>query len=563
MYCISNGCFYGFALQAYTIVRNNYFNQGSALLKMSYSLTMIHLRRIAALLFIAIFAPCLVKAQTKDHIPKQYDQQYRPQFHFTPAQNWTNDPNGLVYFNGEYHLFFQYNPFGHVWGHMSWGHAVSRDLVHWKQLSVALKEADGVMIFSGSAVVDWNNTSGFGKNGKTPLVAIYTGYHPKSHLQDERIAYSLDNGRTWTKYSGNPVLNINSDNFRDPKVFWYQPDHHWIMILALSDQHKVSFYSSNNLKNWTHLSDFGPKAATGGVWECPMLQPMEVDGNPHNIKWVLEVGLNPGSIAGGSGGQYFIGNFDGKKFTATQPTGSPGDSVLWVDYGKDFYAATSWSDVPKSDGRTLWLGWLDNWQYGQKAPTSPWRGGMSVPRSVGLKTFPDGTRLVQNPVKELQKLRYDHHHLSDITISGKNDELAQRGIRGDVLEIDAVFNLGSASEFGFLIRKGESQQTVAGYNVDHHQMYVDRTHSGADSFSKDFPGVQHGPLQPDDNTIRLHILVDRSSVEVFGNDGQTVITDKIFPNLTSNGLQLFSKGGDVHVRSLDIWKLKSIWSRKP
>ncbi len=526
-------------------------------------MTMIHLRRITALLFIAIFAPCLTKAQTKDHIPKQYDQQYRPQFHFTPAQNWTNDPNGLVYFNGEYHLFFQYNPFGQVWGHMSWGHAVSRDLIHWKQLPVALKEANGVMIFSGSAVVDWNNTSGFGKNGKTPLVAIYTGYHPKSHLQDERIAYSLDNGRTWTKYSSNPVLNINSDNFRDPKVFWYQPDHHWIMILALSDQHKVSFYSSNNLKNWTHLSDFGPKAATGGVWECPMLQPMAVDGNSHNIKWVLEVGLNPGSIAGGSGGQYFIGNFDGKKFTATQPTGAPGDSVLWVDYGKDFYAATSWSDIPKSDGRTLWLGWLDNWQYGQKAPTSPWRGGMSVPRSVGLKTFPDGIKLVQNPARELQKLRYDHHHLSNITVSGKNDELSQRGIRGDVLEIDAVFTLGSASEFGFLVRKGASQQTVVGYNVNHHQMYVDRTQSGADSFSKDFPGVQHGPLEPDENTIRLHILLDRSSVEVFGNDGQTVITDKIFPNLTSDGLQLFAKGGDIHLKSLDIWKLKSIWSQKP
>lgn len=526
-------------------------------------MTRTHLRRSAALLCTIIFAVSSAKAQTKDHIPKLYNQQYRPQFHFTPAQNWTNDPNGLVYFNGEYHLFFQYNPFGLVWGHMSWGHAVSKDLVHWKQLPVALKEANGVMIFSGSAVVDRNNTSGFGKNGKTPLVAIYTGYHTKSHLQDERIAYSLDNGRTWTKYSGNPIININSDNFRDPKVFWYQPDHHWIMVLALSAQHKVSFYSSNNLKNWTHLSDFGPKAATGGVWECPMLQPMAVDGNPHNIKWVLEVGLNPGSIAGGSGGQYFIGNFDGKKFTATQPTGAPGDTVRWVDYGKDFYAATSWSDIPKSDGRTLWLGWLDNWQYGQKAPTSPWRGGMSVPRSVGLKTFPDGIRLVQNPVKELQKLRYDHHHLSNIAVSGMNDELSQRGIRGDVLEIDAVFTLGSASEFGFLVRKGESQQTAVGYNVDRHQMYVDRTHSGADSFSKDFPGVQHGPLRPDDNTIRLHILIDRSSVEVFGNDGQTVITDKIFPNLSSNGLQLFSKGGKVHVKSLDIWKLKSIWSQKP
>lgn len=232
--------------------------------------------------------------------PGHYQEPFRPQFHFTPEKNWMNDPNGLVYYDGEYHLFYQYNPFGNTWGHMSWGHAVSPDMVHWKHLPLALPEADGVMIFSGSAVMDLNNTSGFGQDGKPPMVAIYTGFRPADGLQFECIAYSNDKGRTWTKYSGNPVININSKDFRDPKVQWYEPTKSWLMTVSLSAQHKVRFYGSPNLKDWTLLSEFGPAGGTAGVWECPDLFPLTVEGTDEK-RWVLAVNMNPGSIAGGSG----------------------------------------------------------------------------------------------------------------------------------------------------------------------------------------------------------------------------------------------------------------------
>ncbi|MFF6802779.1 GH32 C-terminal domain-containing protein [Streptomyces sp. NPDC012616] len=245
-----------------------------------------------------------------------YHEPYRPQFHFTPAQNWMNDPNGLVYYKGEYHLFFQYNPSGNSWGNMSWGHAVSTDLVHWKQLPVAIPQDDQEMVFSGSVVLDASNATGFGTRKNPPLVAVYTSAQKASGKQQQALAYSTDGGTTWTKYHGNPVLDIGSKEFRDPKVFWYAPTRRWLMAVSLADQHKIAFYSSADLKHWTHQSDFGPAGATGGVWECPDLFPLPVDGDAKKTKWVLAVNLNPGGIAGGSGAQYFVGDFDGKKFTS-------------------------------------------------------------------------------------------------------------------------------------------------------------------------------------------------------------------------------------------------------
>ena len=240
---------------------------------------------------------------------------FRPQYHFTPEKNWMNDPNGMVFYEGEYHLFYQYNPAGDKWGHMSWGHAVSPDMVHWTHLPLALPEADNVMIFSGSAVVDWKNSSGFGKDGRPPLVAVYTGFRTTDRVQFQCIAYSNDKGRTWTKYSGNPVIDINSMDFRDPKVQWHDATRRWIMTVSLSAEHKVRFYGSDNLKAWTLLSEFGPAGATGGVWECPDLFELPLPGT-NDKRWVLVVNMNPGSVAGGSGGQYFIGRFDGTQFVA-------------------------------------------------------------------------------------------------------------------------------------------------------------------------------------------------------------------------------------------------------
>ena len=287
-----------------------------------------------------------------------YHEAYRPQFHFTPAQNWMNDPNGLIYYKGQYNLFYQYNPAGTTWGNMSWGHAVSTDLVHWKQLPVAIPQDTSEMVFSGSVVNDATNSSGLGTTANPPLVAVYTSAYKATGKQAQSLAYSLDGGVTWTKYSGNPVLDLGSQNFRDPKVFWYQPTQSWLMTVALSDQHKVSFYSSKDLKAWTHLSDFGPAGATGGAWECPDLFPLPVDGNAANTKWVLVVNQNPGSIAGGSGAQYFVGDFDGTTFTSddqpyTPPPGislqdfdSPSGYGSWVPTGTAFGTAPAAGTLP-------------------------------------------------------------------------------------------------------------------------------------------------------------------------------------------------------------------------
>ena len=279
-----------------------------------------------------------------------YQELYRPQFHFTPAKNWMNDPNGLVYYKGEYHLFYQHNPFGNTWGHMSWGHAVSRDLVHWEHLPVAIPEEGDEAIFSGSAVVDHGNTSGFGTRRNPAMVAIYTSAYPDD--QEQSLAYSTDRGRTWTKYEGNPVLDDPDREFRDPKVFWYEPADEWRMVVVKAVQRKVAIYRSDDLKEWEHLSDFGPANAVGGVWECPDLFPLPVDGKRKRQKWVMIVSLNPGAIAGGSGTQYFVGDFDGTTFTADNvqdyapPAGEVYEDFEGADYGDWTTTGTAFGDGP-------------------------------------------------------------------------------------------------------------------------------------------------------------------------------------------------------------------------
>ncbi|MGA2595532.1 MAG: glycoside hydrolase family 32 protein [Bryobacteraceae bacterium] len=477
-----------------------------------------------AILFLSLLASPLCEAQS-------YNEPFRPQFHFSPAKNWTNDPNGLVFYKGEYHLFYQYNPFGDVWGHMSWGHAISPDLVHWQHLSVALAEENGIMIFSGSAVVDRNNSSGL-CTGTDCLVAIYTGH--TDTLQTQNIAYSNDRGRTWTKYKGNPVIDLHMKDFRDPKVFWHEPSHRWIMVVSLPKEHKVRFFASHDLKQWTPLSDFGPAGSTKGDWECPDLYPLLQD------RWMLSININPGAPLGGSGNQYFVGRFDGTKFTNENPA----STALWADYGKYFYASTSFNDIPASDGRRIWIGWLSNWQYARDEPTSPFRCIQSIPRVLKLKSMPEGIRLIQEPVAELQSLRTGPIHLANTTVADVNAKL--RDFHSDSYEIVARFD-GNAA---FHLRKGPSEETLVGYDG---QLFVDRRKSGNTNFSKDFPGIHRAPLA---GPPILHIFVDRSSVEVFGGSGEAVISDRIFPSPQSTSLELSGAGKVV---SLDIWKLKSIW----
>ncbi|MFB6846049.1 GH32 C-terminal domain-containing protein [Streptomyces sp. NPDC056373] len=819
---------------------------------------------------------------TPQGVAQAYTETYRPQFHFTPQKNWMNDPNGLVYYKGEYHLFYQYNPNGNSWGDMSWGHAVSKDLVHWEELPLALSHDDEEMVFSGGAVVDRDNTTGFGTKENPPMVAIYTSAYKKGGKQAQSLAYSTDRGRTWTKYQGNPVIDIGSDNFRDPKVQWYAPTKSWLMTVSLSAEHKVRFYSSKNLKDWELQSEFGPAGATGGVWECPDLFPLAVDGDPAKIKWVLVVNLNPGGIAGGSAAQYFVGDFDGKKFTpedkgtytppagdvvqdfegdgfgdwtaagtafgqgpatgtldgqqavsgfdgkglansfhggdgttgsltspeftvtspylnfkigggrhphkagtvldGTAPEGTvladfegggygdwtatgdafgtapatgtlpgqqqvsgylgsglvntfrsgdsttgtltspeftvdkkhinfligggnhpadaadptavellvdgrvvrsatgkdsealdwaswdvgdlsgkkaririvddntggwghvnadhivmsdtpvqrasqetsvnlivdgklvrsvtgtdseamdwasfdmrpyagkkaririvdtdtggwghvladrfttadkPAESVLrragWADYGRDYYAAVSWEDAP--DGKRYMIGWMNNWDYGQAVPTSPWRGVQSVPREMALRTVDGRIRLTSKPVGSLESLRQTGPaRTSGVTVRSTSKSLTNLGAQGKALDIEATFSLKDADRFGLKVRTGAGgEETVIGYDTAAQELYVDRGRSGARDFSSTFPGVQSAPLKAENGKVRLRILVDWSSVEVFGGNGEAVITDQIFPDPSSTGVEVFAEGGAATLDDLRAWRLKSIW----
>lgn len=483
-----------------------------------------------------------------------YTETFRPQFHFSPSKNWMNDPNGLVFYKGEYHLFYQYNPFGDLWGHMSWGHAVSRDLVHWEHLPLALAEENGVMIFSGSAVVDRENSSGLCRNSdprdKSCLIAIYTGRTETS--QTQHIAFSNDRGRTWTKYSGNPVIDLKMKDFRDPKVIWHEGSKKWIMVTVLAREKKVRFFGSLNLREWTALSDFGPAGETSGVWECPDLFPLDVQGSSGEKRWVLVVSINPGGPAGGSGGQYFVGQFDGTKFINENPP----DRTLWIDYGKDFYAVQSYSDIPASDGRRIWIGWLTNWQYARQEPTNPWRTAQSIPRTVQLKKFPEGLRLTQEPVAELHRLREKEFRFERKSISEANKLLSSRP--SAAFEVIAEIALNGASQAGLKVRKGTTEETVIGVRQNPAELFVDRTKSGNVSFHEKFNGLHKAPL-PSANTVKLHVFVDWSSVEVFANEGETVISERIFPSAESKGIELFADGGDARIQSLQVCSLKSIW----
>lgn len=480
-----------------------------------------------------------------------YQEPYRPQFHFTPEVNWMNDPNGLVYHDGEYHLFYQHNPYGNEWGHMSWGHAISRDLVHWQHLPIALHDEYGVMAFSGSAVFDAKNTSGFGEGGRAPLVAIYTGHGHGRQTQD--LAFSNDRGRTWTKYAGNPVLDLNKADFRDPKVFWHDATSRWIMVVSLAVEKRLQFYASANLKEWTLLSEFGPAGVKEKPnWECPDLFELNIENEPGKTAWVLEADMGAGAVAGGSGGEYFVGQFDGQSFQ------SDSHESQWVDYGRDFYAPVSWSNIPRDDGRRLWIGWMNNWETALN-PTSPWRSAMSVPRELSLRRVDGRLRLCQRPVRELTKLRQQKLELLDYSLSADSLQL---DLQGQQLELILEIEPSGARRCGVRVLKRGDQQTEVGYNAETGSIYIDRTKSGVVDFHPAFAGVHAGPLKPDDQgRIRLHLLVDRCSVELFGNYGETVITDLIFPAATSDQVELFAEGGACRMVSCQVYHLKSIWPR--
>lgn len=474
-----------------------------------------------------------------------YQEPYRPQFHFSPKVNWTNDPNGLVYLDGTYHLFFQFNPFGDVWGHMSWGHATSRDLLHWQQQPVALPEENGVMIFTGSTVVDTNNTSGFCVGSHPCLVAVYTGHtmetKQKAALQTQNLAYSTDGGIHWTKYSGNPVLDLHMADFRDPKVFWSAAGKQWIMVVSLPNDHKAQFYGSPDLKRWSELSQFGPSGATGGQWECPELFELPLDGRDSGkTRWVLKVGLNPGGLQGGSGEQYFVGQFDGKKFLNDNDPAL----TLWTDYGKDCYCALTFNHLPPDQPQVM-IGWMNNWQYANVVPTQPWRGQMTFPRELSLKTYPEGIRLVQQPIAAIENLR-------------EKPVNAEGAVSGQVLELVSTTDLGTATEAGWRVLADDGTYTLIGYDAKAKQIFVDRTKSGNVSFSDKFPARTTAPFDAG-SQLKLHVLLDRMSVEVFAGDGQVALTNLVFPTQDATKLDFYSIPVPIQKTSSTVWKIRSIW----
>ena len=392
------------------------------------------------------------------------------------------------------------------------------------------------------------------------MIAVYTGHQDSGGevRQDQRIAYSLDNGRTWTKYSDNPVIDEDMADFRDPKVFWHEASEKWVMSVALSKEQKIRFYGSDNLKEWSLLSEFGPSGAADNLlWECPDLFELSVDGNPDQTKWVLQVDVNPGSVAGGSGGQYFIGDFDGRQFEQDPATKA---ETLWVDYGRDFYAAQSYSDIPENDGRRIWLAWMNNWDYAQKIPTDPWRSAMTIPREVTIRNTDRGFRLIQKPVQELQQLRGNHIEIEQ-TLLRPDGSIELPDFNGKAYELIAKFDAGDAEEFGIKVRQGGDEQTVIGYDVKKQHLFLDRRNSGEIDFDTTFASLDQAPLALENNRIRLHIFVDWSSVEIFANDGEVVITDRIFPSPESNNIEFFSEGGTAKLLAADIWELESVWKK--
>ena len=442
-------------------------------------------------------------------------EQFRPGYHFTPAKGWMNDPNGLVYIDGEYHLFFQHNPDSTVWGPMHWGHAVSKDLVSWEELPIALFPDSLGTIFSGSAVFDAENSSELGTKENPPIVALFTYHDPKGEkartigFQTQGLAFSLDKGQTWQKYEGNPVLkNPGIRDFRDPKITQITQAHGkstWVMTLAAQDQ--VQFYESPNLKNWSLLGEFGQGVgAHGGVWECPDLIPMKApDGSQ---KWVLLVSMNPGGPQKGSATQYFIGDFKRGVFT-------PDDTMIrWLDYGPDNYAGVTWSNLPADQDRTLWIGWMSNWDYAQVVPTKTWRSATTLPREISLFDV-DGTLLLKSaPARELEKLRKTSYPIS------KTESLLPSSAVEILAEVssDDQFSLTLSNELGEELAISKEMGLVT----------IDRRKSGKTNFNRDFAAAHSAPMSWKAESIR--IFLDASSVELFVNEGELVLTSILFPS---------------------------------
>lgn len=476
-------------------------------------------------------------------------EKYRPAFHHTPRYGWMNDPNGMFYKDGRWHLYYQYNPYGSKWQNMTWGHSVSDDLVNWEHLPEAIRPNGLGSVFSGSCAVDHDNTAGFGSDA---VIALYTS---AGTSQMQSLASSTDDGLTFNIYPSNPVLTLESEA-RDPKVFWNDSTKEWNMILAHALDHEMLIFTSPDMKSWTLQSSFGKGlGAQGGVWECPDLFELPVAGTDEK-KWVLLCNINPDGPFGGSGTQYFVGDFDGKTFKAdTDAVGNV--STKWLDYGKDHYATVTWSDAP--DGRRVALGWMSNWQYAADVPTMQFRSANILPREMGLFRAPDGEVYASSaPSPELEALRGKlAAKVKKTTVGRKARSFALPSENGGICEILMDIEASKAKTVNVVFSNSQGEKVVMQYDPAAATLSFDRTQSGITDFSEGFPAVTVTPTHEASGRIALRIFVDRSSMEVFGNDGEFVMTNLVFPRTPYTALSVSAEGGNAKVENLRIYSLKS------
>ena len=485
-------------------------------------------------------AVCCKEMKLSDTFDTGNREKFRPTYHFSPLYGWMNDPNGMVYKDGEYHLFYQHNPYGSKWGNMHWGHAISKDLINWEHRPDAITPDALGTIFSGSAVVDTDNTAGFGAGA---IVAIYT---QNSDRQVQSIAYSTDNGRSFTKYENNPVLTSDARDFRDPKVFWHKETQRWIMLLAVGQEMQI--FSSSNLKDWVFESSFGEgQGAHGGVWECPDLFELPVDGT-NEKKWVLLCNLNPGGPFGGSATQYFVGTFNGKEFVNESPS-----KTKWMDWGKDHYATVTWSDAP--DNRRIAIAWMSNWQYANDVPTSQYRSPNSVPRDLSLFTVDGETYLQSAPSPELLKLR-DISKKRSFKVNGTRTIKDMIAGNEGAYEIELTIENQHADVIGFRLYNDKGEEVDMQYDMKEKKFSMDRRKSGEVGFNENFPMLTWTTIESGKDELKLRLFVDKSSVEAFGDGGRFVMTNQVFPSEPYTHIDFYSKGGAYKVDSFVIYKLK-------
>lgn len=491
---------------------------------------------------------CLDSIRLSDSFDTANCEKYRSLYHHTPLFGWMNDANGLIYKDGEYHLFYQYNPYGSMWGNMHWGHSVSRDLVSWEHLPVALERDTLGHIFSGSSVVDFNNSAGYGEGS---MISFYTSASDKNG-QIQCMAYSTDNGRTFTKYEANPVLRPfdGLKDFRDPKVFWYEPEKKWVMVVSADKE--MRFYSSTNLKEWSYLSGFGEGyGVQPSQFECPDFFELAVDGNPQQKKWVLIVNINPGGIFGGSATQYFVGDFDGTTFTCdTKP-----EVVKWLDWGKDHYATVCFSNTAD---RVIAVPWMSNWQYANTVPTKQFRSANALPRELTLYKEKNDIYVAANPVKEVEKLRAESIAINNFDFEeGCHIDTILPNNEG-AYELNLALQSATADTYGFKLRNEAGEYVDIYIDAKAGKVYMDRTHSGQTDFSpKEFAVATWGEISK--NTAHtFQVFVDKCSIELFVDGGKVAMTNLVFPETPYNLIEFHAEGGKANVKNMHIYKLKNI-----